>query len=141
MGHLSKHPSVGRRDSLNCRIGAVHIPFLIHGNLSLPVSILGSNLSVLKETVNPFLRRHESSLAMGNRRYVGLSNLRALQPWGLIGNHFRIHHSGNMAVDGIKCQGRRILFLSGNISAGNQPHLKQCLETVADTKGQSVSFI
>ena len=43
-----------------------------------------------------------------------------------------------MAADGVVGQCRRIRCLTGDLSVRNQSQFDQCLESVTDTKGQSV---
>ena len=44
-----------------------------------------------------------------------------------------------MSADGIKCQCRGILLLTGNLPIGHQSELDQGLEAVADAKHKAVS--
>ena len=46
-----------------------------------------------------------------------------------------------MASDGVEGQSRGILRLSENLTVRNESQFDQCLESVADTKGKSVSLI
>ena len=46
-----------------------------------------------------------------------------------------------MASDSVEGQSRGILRLSENLTVRNESQFDQCLESVADTERQSISFI
>lgn len=64
--HLAKDSSVGAGDTLDRHVGAVDIPLLVHGGIAGLVDVLGNDLSVLKEPIQPLLRCDETSLSVGS---------------------------------------------------------------------------
>ena len=54
---------------------------------------------------------------------IYFSKLSALQPGRLVGNHLGVYHLGNVTVDRIKGQGRRIVLLSDDFAVRNQTEL------------------
>ena len=140
MGHFTKASAIRRSNSFNGTIRTVNIPLFIHGYISPGICILCSHLSVFKKLCEPFLRRYKSSLSVRCRRYIGFAKLCHRKPWRLVGYHFCIDHFGDMSVNGIKGQCRRVLFLSHDLPIWHKAKLNQCLEPVADSKCKSVSF-
>ena len=78
MCHLTEASAVGRGDTLDRTVRSVDVVLLIHGYVAVLVSILGSNLSVCKELVDPFPRCYETTLTMGCRLAVGGTQRSAL---------------------------------------------------------------
>ena len=78
MCHLTEASAVGRGDTLDRTVRSVDIVLLIHGYVAVLVSVLGSNLSVCKELVDPFLRCYETTLTMGCGVTVGSTQRSAL---------------------------------------------------------------
>ena len=139
--HLTEHTAVRAGDTLDGTVGAVHVPFLIHRDIPRRITILGCNLTVCEQLIDLFLIRHKPSFTMGSRIRVHLAKFRLHKPRRLIGNHFRIDHLRDMTSDRIIGQCRRCLVLSGDPAVRNQAKLDKSLETVADTKHQSVALI
>ena len=69
--HLTEASAIGGGDTLDRTVRSVDVVLLIHGYVAVLVSILGSNLSVCKELVDPFLRCYETTLTMGCGVTVG----------------------------------------------------------------------
>ena len=123
MRHFAQDTSIRRGNAFDRAVGAIDIPFFIHGNPSFRIGILGCYLSVCKQLVNPLLRSYETSLTVGCRIDIYFSKLSALQPGRLVGNHLGVYHLGNVTVDRIKGQGRRIVLLSDDFAVRNQTEL------------------
>ena len=141
MCHLTKATSVRRSNTLDGHVGAIDVVLLVHANVSVGISILGCNLSVCEELVKPLLRSYETALAMGCGIAVGLSKLCALQPRRLVGNDLGVSHLGDVTVDRVEGQGRGILLLANDLAIRHKAQLDQRLETITDTKCQTVSLI
>ena len=141
MCHLTKHSSVRACDSLDRAVRSIDIPLFIHGNIALRVTILGCYLSICKEFCKPFLVSDKTSLSMRCRIGIYSAKFCFLKPWRFVGNHFGIYHLGNMASNCIVCQCRCILILSYDISVWYKTKLDQCLESITDTKCQTISLI
>ena len=123
MRHLAQDTSIRGGDAFDRAVGAIDIPLFIHGNIAFRIGILGCYLTICKQLVNPLLRSHETSLAVGCRIDIYFSKLSALQPGRLVGNHLGIYHLGNVAVDRIEGQGRGIVLLSDDFAVRNQTEL------------------
>ena len=141
MCHLTKDTAVRAGDTLDSAVGTVDIPVLVVGQVSVDIAVAGCNLAVCHQLVDPLFRCYETSLSVGCRVGVNTAKLGACQPWGFVGHNLRVNHLGNMASDSVEGQSRGILRLSENLTVRNESQFDQCLESVADTKGKSVSLI
>ena len=76
--HLTEASAIGGCDTLDRTVGTVDIVFLIHGYITVLVSVLGSDLSVSKELVDPLFRCYETALSVGCGVAVGGTQCSAL---------------------------------------------------------------
>ena len=65
MCHLTEASAIGGCDTLDRTVGTVDIVFLIHGYITVLISVLSSDLSVSKELVDPLFRCYETALSVG----------------------------------------------------------------------------
>ena len=72
------------------------------------------------------------ALAVGNRHRMDIARFHSSQPGGADRRHPGVYHAGNMAAQGIECQGWGVLRRRGNFSVRNQPQFDQRLEPVAN---------
>ena len=141
MCHLTKDTAVRAGDTLDSAVGTVDIPVLVVGQVSVDIAVAGCNLAVCHQLVDPLFRCYETSLSVGCRVGVNTAKLGACQPWGFVGHNLRVNHLGNMASDGVEGQSRCIRILSNDLAARYQSELDQCLETITDTKSQSITLV
>ena len=87
MAHLTVDTSIRACDTFDRHEGAVRVPVFVHGRNTVKVNVLGRNLSVCEKLVDPLLRSHETSLAVGYRVCVNTTELCACKPRGLVGNN------------------------------------------------------
>ena len=139
--HLAQDPAVGRCDAFDRREGTVDVPLLVHRDHSFGIAVLRSDLAVREELIDPLLRRHETSFAVGCRIHIDAAELRAGEPGRLIGDDLGIRHLGDMASDRIIGKCGRIPALAGDLAVRDQTELDQRLETVADAQDQAISLI
>ena len=132
MGHLSVYPSVGACDTLDGHVGAVGVPVFIHSGIAVCIHILGRHLAVGKELLKPLVAGHEPAFAVGYRVHINAAQLCFCKPRGLIGDHLKVHHLGDMTSDGVVGQRRRAGILLRNGAARHEPQLDESLESVAD---------
>ena len=78
---------------------------------------------------------------MGSRVAVYTAKLCFLKPWRLVADNLGIYHLGYMTADGVVGQCRRILFLSTDLTVRYQSQFDQGLESIADTKCQTIALI
>ena len=78
MCHLTEASAVGRGDTLDRTIGAVDIILLIHGDIAVLIRILGSDLTICEESVDPLFRCYETALTVGCGIAVGSTQCSAL---------------------------------------------------------------
>ena len=137
--HLAEDAAVRGGDAFNRAEGAVDIPGLVHGDVALGIAVLGRDLSVLEEPVDPFLRCDEAPFSVRSRCDVHAAQVRFRKPRRAVAHDLGIDHGRNMPADGVEGQGRRILVLAGDLSARHKAELDQRLEAVADTECQTVA--
>ena len=87
MAHLTVDTSIRACDTFDRHEGAVRVPVFVHGRNTVKVNVLGRNLSVCEELVDPFPSDHETSLAVGYRVRVNTTELCACKTRGLVGNN------------------------------------------------------
>ena len=141
MSHLTENPSIRTCNTLDSHVRTIDIPLFIHRRIACLVDVAGCHLTVCKEFLQPLLVCYKTTFTMRRRVRVNLAHLCLCQPWRFIGHHFCINHLGNMTSDGVICQCRRICFLLTDFTVRNQTKFDQCLETVTDTKAESVTLI
>ena len=76
--HLTEASAIGGCDTLDRTVGTVDIVFLIHGYITVLISVLSSDLSVSKELVDPLFRCYETALTVGCGIAVGSTQCSAL---------------------------------------------------------------
>ena len=92
MRHLAEHAAVRRCDTLDRSIRAVDIPLLVHGDIAERIAVLGGDLTICKQSVDPVLRSYETALAVGSRVDIDTAKLRKLKSRGLIRHDLRVDH-------------------------------------------------
>ena len=76
--HLTEASAIGGCDTLDRTVGTVDIVFLIHGYITVLISVLSSDLSVSKELVDPLFRCYETALTVGCGIALGSTQCSAL---------------------------------------------------------------
>ena len=141
MNHLAEDAAVGGCNAFDGCIGTVDIPFFVHGDISVGIAVTGRDLTVLLQLFDPLCGSNETSLAVGSGIDIDAAGLRQCQPGTLVGCHLGVCHLGDMAADGIVGQSRGLLVLADDLSVRNKAQLDQGLESVADSKGKTVSVV
>ena len=141
MRHLAEDTAVRRGDALDRAVGAVHVPLLVHRDVAERIGILGRDLAVLKELLQPCVICDKAALAVGCRRDIDAAEVCIFQPRRLVGHDLRVDHSGDMSADRVECQCRSLRVLADDLAARHKTELDERLEAVADTECKAVAVI
>ena len=132
MTHLSEYLPVAADDALDGVVRSVRIVRRLHRRIVRQrINVLERHLPVGEQLTREFLADHKLALAVAYRDSIFITDCHPSQPRRVRGCHTGRHHLGDVPVDVVAEQGRRVLRHLAEFPVRQQTRLHKRLETIA----------
>lgn len=140
MTHLAKDLAVTADKTLDGVVRAVRVVRRLHGRLTGKwVGVLEGHLTGIEQLGGKLLADHELTLAVAHWDSELIADVKARKPRGIGGGHPRGDHAGDMAVNVVAEEGRRVLGDLTQTAVREKAGLHEGLEAVADAEDEAAT--